>query len=44
MGELLKQVKSPMDLKGLAIEQLPALAEEVRELINQTTTNLRKVE
>jgi len=38
MGELLRQVRSPVDLKGLALEQLPALAEEVRELIMGTVS------
>jgi 1-deoxy-D-xylulose-5-phosphate synthase len=38
MGELLRQVKSPGDLQGLAVEQLPALAEEVRELIMGTVS------
>ena len=38
MGELLRQVRSPGDLRRLDLEQLPALAAEVRELIMGTVS------
>ncbi|MBN1844359.1 MAG: 1-deoxy-D-xylulose-5-phosphate synthase [Sedimentisphaerales bacterium] len=39
MGELLEQIRSPADLRRLAIEQLGQLAEEIRQLIMRTVSH-----
>lgn len=39
MGELLENIGGPQDLKAVAIERLPELAEEVRDLIIDTVSN-----
>ena len=36
MGELLEKIKGPEDLRGLSVEQLNELAEEIRETITHS--------